>query len=302
MVETARFGKYAGPVFYMETVVEDDPAFVHAAHPEAGPRRCDVAVVDDVARSVWPMGAVLRRGGPHAEAVCAMIANGFDDAIFDEIFVRPAGMPLGVRIVEEAVADDATGGRPLEQRRMAVFKRLNAVDETVPTMLPARVGRSAAALEPCVAEDAVADFAEFRLLAIDGKTAAFDDFHVLRPAVPCICEKHRRNPQIFRLFDGQILHAATLDRLHDGDAAAVDDRKFDAQRLLQRDRRAINRFDAEGVTAVATPEAGVLREFLPTLRGWAVDHEMVSRLQLQVIGDQMDDRVATMSVLREFGV
>ena len=99
-------------------------------------------------------------------------------------------MPLGVRIVEHAIANDATGGRPLEQRHMAVFKRLDAVDEAVPTMLPARVGCSAAAFEPCVTEDAVADFAEFRLLAIDGKTAAFDDFHVFRPTIPGICEKH----------------------------------------------------------------------------------------------------------------
>ena len=136
---------------------------------------------------------------------------------------------------------------------MAVFKRLNAVDETVPTMLPARVGRSAAALEPCVAEDAVADFAEFRLLPIDGEAAAFDDFHVLGPAVPGVCEKHRRNPEVFRLLDCQILHAAALDWLQDGDAAAVDDRKFDAQRLLQRDRCAVDRLDAHGVTAVGAP-------------------------------------------------
>ena len=109
-------------------------------------------------------------------------------------------MPLGVRIVEHAVADDAAGGRPLKQRRMAVFECLNTVDKAVPTMLPTCVSRSASAFKPRVAEDAVANFAEFRLLTIDGKTAAFDDFHVLRPTIPSVCEKHRRNPQIFRQY------------------------------------------------------------------------------------------------------
>ncbi len=74
---------------------------------------------------------------------------------------------------------------------MAIFERLDAVDEAVPTVLPTCVGRSAAALEPRVTEDAIADFAEFRLLTIDGKTAAFDDFHVLCPTIPSICEQHR---------------------------------------------------------------------------------------------------------------
>ncbi len=191
MVETARFGKYTGAIFHMKTVVEDDPAFVHAAHPKASSWRCDIAVIDDIARPVRAMGAVFRWGSPHSISISAMLLHGFDDAIFDEIFVRPAGMPLRVRIVENAIADDTAGGRPLKQRRMAIFERLDAVDEAVPTVLPTCVGRSAAAFEPCVAEDAVANFAEFRLLAIDRKTAAFDDFHVLRPTIPGICEQHR---------------------------------------------------------------------------------------------------------------
>ena len=185
---------------------------------------------------------------------------------------------------------------------MTVFKRLDAVDETIPTVLPARVGRSAAAFEPCVTEDAIANFAEFRLLAIDGEAAAFDDFHVLRPTIPGICEKHRRNPQIFRLLNRQILHAATLDWFHDGNATAVDDGKFDTQRLFKRHRRVVNRFDANSIAAVGAPQAGVLRQFLPTFRGGAVNHEMVAWFQIQVVGHQMDDGIATFTVLCKLGV
>ena len=163
----AVFASTPWPLLDLEAVVEDQPVLVHAAHPQAGLGRADVAVVDHVARAVGAVGGVLRRRGPHAEAVAAVAQGRLDHALLDQVLVRPAGVPLGVALVEDALADHVAAGRPLEERGVPQLERLDVLHQAVPAAVPAGVGRAAAPLEPGVVEHAVADLAPLGLRAVD---------------------------------------------------------------------------------------------------------------------------------------
>ena len=160
VVEAGRLGEDAGPVFDDEAVVQDQPVLVHAAHPEAGLGRGDIAVVDDVARAVGAVRGVARAARPTCRSRSRRCPwTRLDHALLEQVLVGPAGVPLGVAVVEDALADDAAAGGPLEERRVAQLEGLDVLHQAVAAAVPAAVGRAAAALEPGVVEDAIADLA-----------------------------------------------------------------------------------------------------------------------------------------------
>lgn len=64
-------------------------------------------------------------------SVGAVSGSLFDDVVFVEIFVGPAGMPLGIAADEVTVADHVASGAPLDIGRMAHVLGQRTVHEAV---------------------------------------------------------------------------------------------------------------------------------------------------------------------------
>ena len=83
---------------------------------------------------------------------------------------------------------------------MSHLKSFDVLNQAVPASVPARVRGAASALEPGIIEDAIANLAPLRRLAVDGEAAAHFHLHDLRPAVPGVVEQYTANPQILCLL------------------------------------------------------------------------------------------------------
>ena len=90
MVEAADSGYDPIPVLHTEAVVEDKPALVHATHPQSTSGRCNVAIVNDIARPVGAMRVILGRRGPQPIAIASIGTGGFYHAILHEILICPS--------------------------------------------------------------------------------------------------------------------------------------------------------------------------------------------------------------------
>lgn len=90
-----------------------------------------------------------------------MAPDRLDYTLFDKVFIRPARVPLAVALVEHAFANHTAAGGPLEKGSVPHFECLDVFYQTIPASVPAGVGRTAAAFEPGIVENTVADFAPF---------------------------------------------------------------------------------------------------------------------------------------------
>ena len=89
MVEAADSGDDTIPVLHTEAVVQDKPALVHATHPQSTSGRCNIAIVNDIARPVGPMRIIFRWRGPQPIPIASIGACGFYHAILHEILICP---------------------------------------------------------------------------------------------------------------------------------------------------------------------------------------------------------------------
>ncbi len=112
-------------------------------------------------------------------------------------------------------------------------------------------------------------------------------------------EKHGADPEVFSLLNAESLNTAALDGAVFADVAAVDNRKFNAQRLFQVNGVAGDGLDAQGVLAVTAPAASVLGQGFPTLGGRAVDDNVVAGSKAGGVLDR-DTHVAALAVGCEF--
>ena len=135
-------------------VVEKEPVLVHSAQDQAGravPLHVvseneplalvlEVAVVEDVPRADRTVAAVGRRGGPESVAIGAAAggpALGTDNhAILEEVLLAPAGVRLGVAVVEGGIAEHVAAARPIEVRRVPHVARDDVLHQAVERILP----------------------------------------------------------------------------------------------------------------------------------------------------------------------
>ncbi len=163
-----------------------------------------------------------------------MAPDRLDYALFDKVFIRPACMPLTIAFVEDAFANHAAAGSPLEKGRMSHFERFYILDKTVPASVPAGICRTATALEPGIIENTVTDFTPFGHRTIYGKAAALFHGYVFCPAVPSVVKDHAANPKVFCLFHVEGFNSTVLYRYNFLYIRAVDSRKLNSQGLIDR--------------------------------------------------------------------